>query len=241
MRNLITITLIFTLLSQPVQATCSADSGAQSQHLLELYTSEGCSSCPPADRFLSGLKNEKELVPLAFHVDYWDRLGWSDRFAKAEFSRRQQLISEHNDGSFSYTPQLILDGRDWRENGVSASWRKKRVQSAGRLNLQVNRQGTHRLAVEGSWSGGSGQIYVALYENNLESNVVVGENAGRRLHHDFVVRELLGPLAVADGNFRHTFDLHPRWKLADIGIAAFVTAPGQTTILQAVHLPLCAL
>jgi hypothetical protein len=238
MRNVILAGVVTSLLYQPVQAACSADSGNRRQHLLELYTSEGCSSCPPADKFLSKLKEVKDIVPLAFHVDYWDRLGWSDRFAKAEFSRRQQASLEHNGGGFRYTPQFVLNGRDWRTSGYKASWRAKQVEHADRLSLQLDRQDKDKLAVEGNWSGRSGQVYVALYENDLESHVVAGENTGHRLHHDFVVRELIGPLAVANGVFRHTFSLRPMLTADKLGVAAFVAQPG--AVLQAVQRPLCS-
>lgn len=96
-------------------ATCIATSGATRNRLLELYTSEGCSSCPPADRWLSQLPRDSRdsgVVPLAFHVDYWDRLGWKDRFAQAAFSQRQR---DRNRGpGWVYTPQLMLDGEDFR-------------------------------------------------------------------------------------------------------------------------------
>lgn len=96
----------------PAAATCSATSGATRNRLIELYTSEGCSSCPPADRWLSQLPRDFGVVPLAFHVDYWDRLGWKDRFAQAAFSQRQR---DRNRGfGWVYTPQLMLDGEDFR-------------------------------------------------------------------------------------------------------------------------------
>ncbi len=80
--------------------------------LVELYTSEGCSSCPPADRWLSQLKGQDDVVALAFHVDYWDRLGWKDRFASAEHTQRQAQQQRSNGARFSYTPQVVVNGRD---------------------------------------------------------------------------------------------------------------------------------
>src|SRR3569832_1871687 len=109
------IVLLFCcVLAIPVAdaATCNAVSGASRNSLLELYTSEGCSSCPPADRWLSHLPDDAGVVPLAFHVDYWDRLGWRDPFAQAAFSQRQR--ARNNGTGWVYTPQVMLDGKDYR-------------------------------------------------------------------------------------------------------------------------------
>jgi len=91
---------------------CSAQSGATVPTVVELYTSEGCSSCPPADRWLSGLKARDGVVALAFHVDYWDSLGWKDRFAQPQFTQRQNATQHTSGARFAYTPQVIVDGRD---------------------------------------------------------------------------------------------------------------------------------
>src|SRR6516225_4364306 len=91
---------------------CRAASGPRAPAVVELYTSEGCSSCPPADRWLSALKDRPDVVPLAFHVDYWDSLGWKDRFAQAQFSQRQNATQHTSGARFAYTPQVILDSRD---------------------------------------------------------------------------------------------------------------------------------
>src|SRR5688572_1610666 len=93
-------------------------SPAQQVHLLELYTSEGCSSCPPADRWLSDLKDDpglwKNFVPVAFHVDYWDHLGWKDKFARAAHTSRQRRYADEWGANTVYTPGLVLDGAEWR-------------------------------------------------------------------------------------------------------------------------------
>ena len=105
-------------------AECSVSSGTSRVALLELYTSEGCSSCPPADRWLSGLAakgvNSERVVPLALHVDYWDYIGWRDRFAHPGFSERQRQMAVLGNSTLVYTPQVMLNGRDfrnWRNSG----------------------------------------------------------------------------------------------------------------------------
>src|SRR5688572_5754805 len=99
-------------------AECSAVSAPNRVPLLELYTSEGCNSCPPTDRWVSALQGRdyagSRVVVLAFHVDYWDRLGWPDRFAQPRFTERQRLINSRNRSRVMYTPQLVLNGRDYR-------------------------------------------------------------------------------------------------------------------------------
>jgi len=101
------------LAAEPVPG-CSAHSGAIVPHVVELYTSEGCSSCPPADRWLAGLRDRPDVVPLAFHVDYWDRLGWVDRHASPLWTRRQHEVVARAGARAVYTPQVLLDGRDYR-------------------------------------------------------------------------------------------------------------------------------
>ena len=93
---------------------CSARSGAATPRVVELYTSEGCDSCPPADRWLSGLRGRDDVIALAFHVDYWDRLGWVDRFGSPAHTERQQRLSRAMGSRFVYTPQVLLDGDDVR-------------------------------------------------------------------------------------------------------------------------------
>ena len=108
-------------------AECSAKSGANTVPLLELYTSEGCSSCPPADKWMSGINNDK-VTPLAFHVDYWDYIGWKDKFSKAEYSDRQRKGAAFAGAGFVYTPQFVMNGRDFK------GWDNSRLNtSVGRI------------------------------------------------------------------------------------------------------------
>ncbi len=114
-------------------------SGPARTHLLELFTSEGCSSCPPAEKWLSELRGNsrlwKQFVPLAFHVDYWDRLGWTDRFANKVFTARQQAYSAAWRSGTVYTPAFVLDGREWQDRAVEKLTRND--ETAGALNVEV--------------------------------------------------------------------------------------------------------
>jgi len=225
--------LICAFLTPAVHAaTCTATSGATRNSLLELYTSEGCSSCPPADRWLSQLPANSGLVPLAFHVDYWDRLGWRDPFAQAAFSQRQR---DRNSGlGWVYTPQVMLDGKDFSTWHRGLPTRSNVSAQAG-LALTLN-QTPERIEVEAESrfatpaAGRDATLYLALLENRLSSKVTAGENAERTLHHDHVVRQLTGPLDPRRA--RHSFKLRPGWKAADLGVAAFVL-DAQGATLQA--------
>lgn len=166
---------------------CAAASSADTPHVVELYTSEACSTCPPVDRWISQLKGKSGFVPLAFHVDYFDHVGWKDRFASAAYTRRQKESSETNGARFIYTPQVVVDGQD-RKGGVD-------VQSLAPLpavlTLSMQRSGDGYHAHVYSTAKEMLQVigYWAVTEDDLSSSVTGGENAGATLHHDFVVRD----------------------------------------------------
>ena len=168
---------------------CTANSARAVAPVVELYTSEGCNSCPPADRWLSKLKADPAVVALAFHVDYWDRLGWKDRFASAAFTERQALQQASNGARFSYTPQVVVDGRD------RSDWPSVAVPSASRpaapVEVTLVRDGERVVAtvVPGSSAPKKLAAYWAVTEQGHVSAVKAGENDGVTLHHDFVVRE----------------------------------------------------
>jgi len=214
--------------------------------LLELYTSEGCNSCPPTDRWVSELPQPQfvpqRLVVLAFHVDYWNYLGWQDRFSQRRFSERQQALVRASGLRTAYTPQLVLNGRDFRD-GAGIQQHVSRINAqAPRVNLILHadrKDSTLKTSVSVNPVAPSAQepmeLYVALYENNLESQVQAGENRGKRLQHDYVVRALIGPVAVAPDKTTHRswqIPLASDWKTADMGLAAFVQSTKTGEVLQ---------
>jgi hypothetical protein len=214
--------------------------------LLELYTSEGCNSCPPVDRWVSSLPQPQlvpqRLVVLAFHVDYWNYLGWQDRFSQRRFTERQQALVRANGLRTAYTPQLVLNGRDFRiSTGIEKQLARINLQAPSvKLDLQAHRKGaTLSTGVSVNPVASSArqpmELYVALYENNLESQVQAGENRGKRLQHDYVVRVLIGPVAVSpDKTTQQTWEipLAADWKTADMGLAAFVQSAKTGEVLQ---------
>ncbi|MDO9468562.1 MAG: DUF1223 domain-containing protein [Thiobacillus sp.] len=232
--------LLFCTLLAPAAdaATCSAASGPTRTSLLELYTSEGCSSCPPADRWLSHLPRDAGVVALAFHVDYWDRLGWKDRFAQPAFSQRQR--DRNRISGWVYTPQVMLDGMDFR------SWHRGLPAHApapaqAHLALVIDQtpgaiETRADVQYETPTVGRTARLFLALTENRLSSRVTAGENARRTLQHDYVVRELAGPFDAP--RVSHRFTLQPDWKAADLGVVAFVTDQRGAT-LQALARPAC--
>ncbi|MBW8760754.1 MAG: DUF1223 domain-containing protein, partial [Burkholderiales bacterium] len=120
MKTLFPLLLALTVpvaIAQPSCPAATAQSGAAVPRLVELYTSEGCSSCPPADRWLSSLKGQPGVIAAAFHVDYWNGLGWPDRFSRPAYTERQKQGVGVNGSRYAYTPQIVVNGRDWR--GVS--------------------------------------------------------------------------------------------------------------------------
>jgi hypothetical protein len=173
----------------PVRAqTCMAKSGGQAAPVIELYTSEGCNSCPPADRWLSALKADPSTVALAFHVDYWDSLGWADRFASPAYTQRQTRQQAVNGSRYNYTPQVVINGMDRKDwHGVAAL----PARDAANVQISLMRSGALVTAMVQSSTSGRLAAYWAVTEDGHSSAVKAGENAGVTLKHDHVVRELL--------------------------------------------------
>jgi len=185
-------------------ATMTFESGDLPTTLIELFTSEGCSSCPPAEKWLSRFNKNpdlwKKIVPIAFHVDYWDRLGWRDRLAKPEFTERQQHYAASWKGDSVYTPGFAVDGKEWRGwfTGAALPENNARV---GRLQLTIDQD--HRVSATFRPAIAATQLLVletALLGSDLESHVKAGENAGRELHHDFVALQLAKTEMSAEGD-----------------------------------------
>lgn len=208
--------------------------------LLELYTSEGCSSCPPADRWLSGLQDDprlwRELVPVAFHVDYWDYIGWPDRFASPAYGARQRDYARTRAVSTVYTPGLVLAGEEWRSWFFAPVLRIDNDEQVGRLTLDVS-DGKARMAFTPSIPVAPDlELHVAILGFDLATEVRAGENAGRKLRHDFVVLGYRSvPTRRRDGV--HTADLSlPPAKVASerTAIAAWLSPPDDPRPVQAV-------
>jgi len=235
-------------------AACTFESPAHRLTVLELYTSEGCNSCPPADRWLSGLRDralDAQVLPLAFHVDYWNDLGWIDRFSQPAFSARQHGVAERNRSGFVYTPQLVLDGRDWRgwRGTQELSARLKAINAeapgaairAGARLIGDSVEVTGSVALSDRAGGEQARAaaaltWISIYEQGLSTTVGAGENRGRTLTHDYVVRALVGPLRAGVDRLialNASIALRADWKRERLGIAVFTEDAATGRVLQA--------
>jgi hypothetical protein len=215
------------------QGACSAASGAQPPAVVELYTSEGCSSCPPADRWLSSLAGRSDVLALAFHVNYWDRLGWPDRFATAAITERQHRLQRASGAPYVYTPQVLLNGQDLRGWANAALPRLP----ASTVSLRLVRDGdtvsAHVGAAPSAMAG-----YWAVLEDGHVSRVKAGENSGATLRHDHVVT-LYRPLPAWPAAGAQHFRLElpaaaaalPRRRVAFVVTDAAGTRPLQALLL----------
>jgi hypothetical protein len=212
---------------------CHAQSGAMLPQVVELYTSEGCNSCPPADRWLSSLANRSDVIAVAFHVDYWDRLGWRDRFANARFTERQAQAQAHSGARFSYTPQVLVGGRDWRR------WPDLPPASQpSRVNLSLQRPGAQVVWRVEPLPGAPATLALwwAALEDGHRSDVQAGENAGVTLRHDHVVRHY-GQEAPWSGAMFSRFDVPSRGEGGrPLRVVAVVTDTRTGLPVQAVQL-----
>ena len=235
-------------------AQCRADSANHQVALFELYTSEGCDSCPPADQWLSALKRGSDTahaVALAFHVDYWDRLGWRDRFGSAAFTGRQREQSTRHRTAFVYTPQVLLQGEDfsWRTPGQPAAAIAAINARAARAKLDLTAAPIEhnatavdvRLRIPDARDRAHAAIAVALVQDGLASDVKAGENAGKRLMHDRVVRQWhIDPARFdASGEAAQHVVLSLPAEGGALSLVAFAEDASTGNVLQAIDLPLC--
>jgi hypothetical protein len=204
-------------------------------HLLELFTSEGCSSCPPAEAWLSNLKNEPRLwqdfVPIAFHVDYWDHLGWRDPFASKLWTERQADYSARWKSESVYTPAFALDGAAWRNGPPPPA----ATETPGVLKITVNGERVTASFKPATKAGRHYEIHVARLGFALGADVTAGENNGRKLMHDFVVLGLTNE-GMKSGLKELQLPAEPSKPAANSrsAIAAWVTQAGQIESIQAV-------
>jgi len=217
-------------------AACKAESAATLTPVIELYTSEGCSSCPPADRWLSTLKASAasgRAVVQAFHVGYWDYIGWIDRFANPSYTDRQRQVARLNGQSGIYTPQLVRNGQDWRD--YSHALGSGAEPARARISLQKSADDAFEALVTPAEGVGAWGAYWTVTEHGHSSKVKAGENSGEFLQHDFVVRQYV-PAGEYHGASKVTLravageSSHPR----QINLVVFEPKSGKT--LQALSL-----
>jgi hypothetical protein len=249
------------LVAVPPDATTGVVNHDAVPVVVELFTSEGCSSCPPADEVLSKLDQTQpiqgvEIITLGEHVDYWNHLGWADPYSNAEFSRRQGAYSDAFKQSSVYTPQMIVDGQ---EEFVGANMDRARTAIAHaaqspkasiELFLSPESKGPNPRAVKLSLhvrdlpplaAGDTAEVLLAITENNLRSEVSRGENNGRSLKHSAVVRQLTTLAKISAGqnyDAEPTVNLAGAWKRENLRAVAFVQERGTRRIIGAAVLGL---
>lgn len=249
MRFLIFVTMCAALLGQPKGGKARPATPAATPVVVELFTSEGCSSCPPADAVLARLEREGVIV-LGEHVDYWDSLGWRDRFSSPLFSSRQQDYGNAMHTGNIYTPQVVINGEKETQGAdygaIQAAMRT--TATAPRAVVSLRLSGEQTIAIEvGKLPPAAHKVDVllAVTETGLESSVGAGENSGRKLSHAAVVRTLsrlaeLDPRAPGEYTAEAKLNLKPEWVRAKLKLVLLVQDKENRHILGAAMLPMGA-
>jgi hypothetical protein len=204
--------------------------------VVELFTSEGCSSCPPADELLGRLRQDLsaknvQVIPLGFHVDYWNSLGWKDRFSSAEFTQRQEQYTHALKVDGPYTPEMVVDGEVefvGNDAGRAQSTIRQQASQLETAQVKIAPAGADQLTIQVKGptgpSNGNALVMLAITEDNLSTQVGAGENGGRTLHHAAVVRELREIGMLHGGGMETTvpLKLEKDWKRNDLRAVVFV-------------------
>jgi hypothetical protein len=229
------------------EEAAAAPAGAAGPVLVELFTSQGCSSCPPADQLLGQLPRAVdgvEVLPLAFHVDYWDDLGWRDPFSSAAWTERQRLYAGAVSDGRIYTPQLVVQGVDDvvgsdRSGALARIRRAGRSGTTGRIRASVSGDGPLTVAVEAELAdrrAARADAWVALSESGLATRVARGENQGRSLVNDFVVRRLVKAFSIAPGAAQRgqvALAVDAGWRRDRLSVTVFLQDPDSRRVLAA--------
>ena len=236
MRPLLLSALLAATGASAADSACVASANAQRPHLVELYTSEGCSSCPPAERWLSTLRGNAGYAPLEFHVDYWDTRDWHDPYADARYVVRQRESASRSRRGIVYTPQVFVDGRLWKD-WPKAPPPEPPARAAPALSFSVTRGEGLAVAVE-TGADATHVVAVALTEDGLSNQIDGGENRGARLAHDHVVRafDKARPARAFEARLR----VPEGTNLANASIVAFVQERRSGDVVQVVKLPLAS-
>jgi hypothetical protein len=219
-------------------------SPAQQPVVVELFTSEGCSSCPPADALLGELNRHHiagvaELILLAEHVEYWNSPSWTDRFSSPIYTQRQGDYVKQLHLATAYTPQMVIDGHFQTVGSDAASVQRLIAQASSvtkpaAVSLRFDPTGRLQVGV-GDSSQGRSRVLLAITEDALTTNVKGGENGGRLLKHSAVVREMRPLGTTSNGKFETTLNLPAQsdWKKPDLRAVVLVQNPGSGQILGA--------
>jgi hypothetical protein len=237
--------IVVLLLGAFVFGPSSPQAAQRKSVVVELFTSEGCSSCPPADELLARFQgnhpaNGAEIIPLGFHVDYWNYQGWQDRFSAHTYTQRQETYAARFRLGSPYTPQMVVDGQSEFAGNDSRRAQQAIAEAATQpqtAEIQLSWTQGDKLVVHATATGSASQadVLLAVTEDNLSSNVGAGENQGRVLHHAAVVRDLRRLGQLRDGQFQGELAIKAGkdWKTKDLRVIAFVQSKDAGPILGA--------
>lgn len=238
---MLSLLLLCSLLLRPDSASAQRSplpADGPAPVLVELFTSQGCSSCPPADQALADLGQEADIVALSFHVDYWDYIGWKDPFARPDFTKRQKWYADRMNLRMVYTPQMVIHGQrevvGSRQQQVQASLNAARQEAgASPVRLSLAREsGSYRIEIaeqDPPGQSGAATLYVAWYDEREKTRVTEGENRGKTLLNTHIVREIR-PVAHWEGGNR-SFSVPPAPSGSNnLRLAAFLQQENGTVL-----------
>lgn len=241
LKKILSVACLCLLFCSHAQAEVIINSSGNQARLIELYTSEGCSSCPPADRWLSKLETHpdlwKKIIPVAFHVDYWNYIGWHDRFSSTRYSARQRHYAANDNIDSVYTPGFLINGKEWR-----GFFKRRQLpdefgrEGMGDLQLTINERN-----IDARFTPADAVLREKLYLNvavlgfDIETHVEAGENRNRKLVHDFVVLGYKAlPLTREQGIYTVMSSLPATVETSSrTAVAAWINKSGNPTPLQA--------
>jgi hypothetical protein len=208
--------------------------------VVELFTSQGCSSCPPAEAFLNDLTKRKDVIALEFHVDYWDYIGWKDLFAKPEFTARQKSYVYSMGSRYAYTPQMVVDGREHvvgsHRAKVESVIRKAQAKASKAPPIKMRREGKNLIiSVGAARASGDYVVTMATFDKPHVTKVKRGENRGMTLTNANVVRELV---KIGDWNGKASeYTISLDGTDGDGGCAILIQKKGHGPVLAAASMP----
>ena len=217
--------------NQPLQSSNNSPTNSENSSkgvaVLELYTSEGCSSCPPADDILRGVVNQENVFAMAFHVTYWNRLGWKDSFSQKTFDERQYAYASRFQKDGVYTPQLVVNGTDQfvgSRKSQTDNAIKKALETPAQVQIELSKtMKNNTLGINFKLIGDYNNCILnfAVVESNFSTKVVRGENEGKTLKHDNVVRDFQ-TLNPQNTKGMHEVEMSKNWQIPNCSFIAFL-------------------
>jgi hypothetical protein len=209
-------------------------SGEKQVQLIELYSSESCSSCPPADEWISSLKNKaglyKSFIPVVFHVDYWNHLDWKDPFSSHEMTQRQEALSQQEPKHGVYTPGFLINGKEWRGKNIPESSIPSQINLILKKEPQFNFS-TQVIFNKEEYKNKKYILRLAILGMNIRTHILAGENKGRDLIHDFIILDWKSQ--ELDSHGKNKFHFNKPQQNSSLVVVAWIEEKGNLSPLQA--------